>query len=247
MPFRSLLKSLYRTYKSILPRIGGVGLTLGALLALNGCARTPAGAGINARNQLLVQVTVSGQVNPSRFYFFAVNATTEGNTSQGPVPVVSCPWGNGWGAGRITHYVQVGGPNQPGQYGVYRFQQANDPAQSLLNPVYLGQPLSSDNLQGASTFRFAIDLDQIQTSEGAPATVLNMNIIATDRIPLNPQDCSTKLVDALGPGAGNNFVTIPIQQSRIFRDEELGQPEGSGDIADPSLDIVDWQVEVRRR
>lgn len=228
-------------------RAGRLGLALSAALALNGCARTPEGASINAPNQLLVQVTVNGQVNPNRFYFFAMNATDSSNTSQGPVPVVSCPWGNGWGAGVITHYVQIGGPNQPGQYGVYRFEQTGDPATQLLNPTYMGQPISFDNFQGTSTFRFALNLDQIQTSAGTPASVLNINIISTDRLPLNPQDCSTKLVDALGPGTGNNFVTIPVTASRIFRDEELNQPEGSGDVVDPDLDIVDWQVEVRRR
>ncbi|MBW3623392.1 MAG: hypothetical protein KY468_08280 [Armatimonadetes bacterium] len=224
-----------------------LGLTLAPFVLTGGCARTPADATINAPNQLLVQVTVRGVVNPSRFYFVAFNATDATNTSQGPLPVVSCPWGNGWGAGRITHYVQVGGPNQPGFYGVYRFPQTDNPVQDLINPVYLGRPVSSDEFQGTNTFRFSLDLDLLQTPSGAPATMLNMNIIATDRVPINTQDCTRKLVDALGPGAGNTFVTIPVQQSRIFRDEELTQPESQGDITDPDLDLVDWQIEVRRR
>jgi hypothetical protein len=201
----------------------------------------------NALNQLIVQVTVRGQVNPSRFYFVAFNATDDTNTTQGPQPVVSCPWGNGWGAGAITHYVQVGGPNQPGFYGLYRFPQTGNPSTDLLTPTYLGRPVSSDPFQGTSTFRFTLDLDQILTAAGVPATTLNVNIISTDRVPLNTQDCSQKLVDALGSGAGNSFATIPVTQNRIFRNQEAIQPEGAGDESDPDLDITDWQIEVRRQ
>ena len=215
-----------------------IGLAVIGCLPLVGCARTPAGAGDRVERQLLVQFTVRGQVNPNRHYFFAVDAT--GNAAQGPVPAVAPPWGNGWGAGRITHYVHVN-LSQPGFFGFYRFE----PGSNLLAPVFLGQPLATDPIQNTQVVRFTLDLDRLQTPEGLPPGEINVNFITTDRIPIDPNDRSPKLVDALG-FSGQSFVTLNAATNRIYRNAEASEPEAGGDVTDPDLDLIDWQIEVRR-
>jgi hypothetical protein len=219
--------------------VAGATYGAAALLAVGttGCARTPAGAASQSRRQLLVQFTVRGLINPARHYFFAIDTT--GDSSQGPIPAVAPPWGNGWGAGRIIYYVQIDGA-QPGFYGVYRF----DPNSNLLAPIYLGRPISTGPVQGTSTASFSLGLDSLATPTGAAPSQINFNIIATDRIPVDPNDRTPKLTDALGQ-SGNSYVTINSLTDRIYRNADSIEPETSGDVADPDLDITDWQVEVR--
>jgi hypothetical protein len=182
---------------------------------------------------------VRGLINPQRHYFFAIDTTND--TSQGPLPTVAPPWGNGWGAGRITYYVQVDAA-QPGFFGIYQFQ----PGSNLLAATYLGRPLSNSTLDNTNTLSFSLNLDSLLDPSGAPAQNINVNFIATDRIPLDPNDREPKLVDALGQ-IGNNYLTLNTQQQRIYQNSQSSDPETSGDVADPDLDIVDWQIEVRNR
>jgi hypothetical protein len=217
-----------------------VALAVLAALSLpmaGGCARTPAGAVSQLKRQILVQMTVRGQINPQRHYFFAID--TSNDTSQGPLPTVAPPWGNGWGAGRITYYVQVDAA-QPGFYGLYRF----DPKSLLQTPTYLGRPIAYSPIENTNTLSFSLSLDDLLDPNGAPAQNLNLNFITTDRIPLDPNDREPKLVDALGR-VGNNYISINTQQQRIYQNSQSSEPEASGDVADPDLDIVDWQIEVR--
>ncbi|MGQ9699044.1 MAG: hypothetical protein ACUVRO_13760, partial [Armatimonadota bacterium] len=103
---------------------------LALTLAATGCAKMPQGAvGVGLR-RLIVEATVRGSINPDYNYFFAINAS--GDATTGPVPVVSPPWGNGWSAGTMTHYVYCH-PSQPGNYGVYR---VDDPL-TLLTSTYI--------------------------------------------------------------------------------------------------------------
>ena len=156
-----------------------------------------------------------------------------------PEPVVRPPWGNGWGAGRITWYVEID-DRQPGFFGLYRFNAGSN----LLAPVYVGPPLTADAVQDTNQVQFTLDLDALKTPAGGTPTDLNLNFIATDRIPLDPNDRTPKLVDALGD-FGRGFVTLNSLGSRIYRNADSSSPEVAGDVADPDLDLVDWQVEVR--
>ena len=212
-------------------------LALLLLIGMNGCARTPAGVTAAVTRELLVQITFRDLIDLNKHYFFAIDTT--GDASQGPVPVVGPPWGNGWGAGRITYYVEVDNA-QPGFFGLYSFA----PGSNLLAPTYLGRPLAADPVQDTNTISFTLDLNALATPMGAPPTEINFNIIATDRIPLNPNDPGPKLVDALGP-LGNNYVNVNVAADQIYRNADSVEPEQAGDVADPSIDIVDWQVEVR--
>ncbi|MCX7597566.1 MAG: hypothetical protein N2512_01670 [Armatimonadetes bacterium] len=89
----------------------------GGLVLVGGCARGGPSGGPSPVPEVVVDVdlTFAGPVNDSYYYFIAIDADDDIN--DGPVPVAAGPyWGNGWGAGSYTHYVQY---NQ-GVYQVFR-------------------------------------------------------------------------------------------------------------------------------
>src|SRR6476469_9309364 len=90
------------------------GLAAFLLLAVAGCAQTPTGVTGPPPRQLLLTETVDGVIAPEDFYYMAMDFS--GDPARGPVPVIGPPWGNGWGAGRVTHYVLIHGS----QAQVYR-------------------------------------------------------------------------------------------------------------------------------
>jgi hypothetical protein len=172
----------------------------------------------------------------NRHYFFAID--TNSTNGQGPIPVVAQPWGNGWGTGAITHYVQIDN-SQPGFFGVYSFK----PDSIMTSSVYLGRPLSSSTPTNTSTLSFSLDISQL-TTNGSPLNQIDVNIITTDILPVNPYDSVNKLYDALGT-SGQNYITINLQSNQIYRNADASEPETQGDTPDPDLDIIDWQIEVR--
>lgn len=209
--------------------------TLVVLLA--GCAKTPPGVTGPGLHRLIVEMTVRGHINPDYFYYFAIDGS--GSPTTGPLPVVAPPWGNGWSAGSVTHYVLYN-ISQPGGYGVYRI----DDPKTLLASTYLGRPLDAQDPTGGSTLRFTVDLDALFPPGGPQPDRLNLNFINTDIVPRDPNYRGRKLVDALGV-SGNDYITIPIRTNRVFTSADTGIPEPAGDVADPDLDIVSWSIEVR--
>lgn len=89
----------------------------GGLCLIGGCARGGPSGGPSPVPAVVadIELTFAGPVNDSYYYFIAIDADDDIN--DGPVPVAAGPyWGNGWGAGSYTHYVQY---NQ-GVYQVFR-------------------------------------------------------------------------------------------------------------------------------
>jgi hypothetical protein len=94
--------------------LAGSALVLAAVLG--GCARGgPEGAAPVPSRVLDVVLTYAGPVNDAFYYFIAIDA--DDDPHDGPIPVASGPyWGNGWGTGSMTHYVEY----HQGVYQVYR-------------------------------------------------------------------------------------------------------------------------------
>lgn len=95
-------------------RAAGALAAVACLLILAGCAR---GTGTSPVPDVVAEfvLTFAGPVNDAYYYFIAIDADDDVN--DGPVPVAAGPyWGNGWGAGSFTHYVQY---NQ-GVYQLFR-------------------------------------------------------------------------------------------------------------------------------
>ena len=232
-------------------------ISLTVLLLSQGCARVPSSAK-GSGTQLIVTMTVAGNINPNDFYFVLFNATSNPVASQGPIPVVASPWGNGFAAGQFTGFVRVDSSQPNGGYGVYSVV----PDTSLQTFTYLGSPINTTPVTGSSTFiQFTIPLSQLATSSlrASDITAVQMNFINTDRIPVNPNDTNTKEFDALGdariPSQVNDPITIPVQQAGTYSNSSALDKEPEGDVTEcgngvfttvnnSDLDIVDWSVQV---
>jgi hypothetical protein len=90
---------------------------LGLAAVLGGCARgEPVGPPV-PQAVLDILIRFQGPVDDSSYYFFAINANNDWGASY-PVPVAAGPyWGNGWGTGTITHFLEY-------HLGTYEFYQA---------------------------------------------------------------------------------------------------------------------------
>ena len=242
-------------------RLQAAGLIALLLLLLpTGCAKSPAGTSSGTGPQLLISMTVAGSIRPDYFYFVLFNNANDTSGTNGPIPVVASPWGNGFAAGRtadagLTHFVRVDASQPQGGYGVY----AIVPGSDLRTFQYLGAPLQETT--GSNTIQFRIPLSQLGTTAVPAGGIQNLqiNFLATNTIPTDPNYGGTKFFDALGdarqPGGINNYITISTTQSAIYQNsDKLLEP--SGDVTeagngvfrpvnDPDLDITDWRVEVR--
>ncbi|MCC7434043.1 MAG: hypothetical protein IT363_05110 [Methanoregulaceae archaeon] len=221
-------------------------LRLLPLLALVGCAKlpeTPVGA---AGTRLAFTITLAREVNENYVYMVALRPSTDPNPpEQGPIPVIAPPWGNGFVAGTVTHFVSWANIQSP-RYLLYRFRDA-----ALIDYFALGAPVNYvDVLPGGKVLRFEIDLTQIAPSAAVAETYqsLQFNILTNDRIPQG--GAGTKNWDALGdgrlPSEINTPITISLRTSGTYDNARYFDLEPNGDVADPDLDIVDWKVEVRR-
>lgn len=86
------------------------------LVLLSGCARGGEGTTSGTQAVLDMWVQFAGPIDESAYYFMAIDADGDWGRDY-PVPIASGPfWGNGWGTGSITHFVQY----HLGRYEVYK-------------------------------------------------------------------------------------------------------------------------------
>ncbi|MCX7924409.1 MAG: hypothetical protein N2554_01210 [Fimbriimonadales bacterium] len=215
------------------------------LLSLSACARFPDTPDTGGVRRIVVEVQVAGRIRPDYHYFVLFNLSNDPTGQAGPVPVVAPPWGNGFAAGAFTHFMRFDNLQPVGGYALYRVV----PNTNLSVFEYLGAPRFSEPVGAQSSrLRFEIDLTQFLPAprEAAQMQFIQLNIVATDRIPLDPNDLTPKVVDALGDSAlgVSQYLNIRIDQNRILRNADTNL-EPRGDAPDPDLDIVDWRMEVR--
>jgi hypothetical protein len=209
-----------------------------------GCARFPTGLVPLSGKRIIVTMTVAGEIDPSYYYYVAFD--TSGTSTPGPVPIVGKPWGNGWGTGKITHYVIFNQFQPQGGYTLYSFSPTD---QYLESPKYIGAPVTFVRPpDGANKLQFSIDLNQLAT-DSMPADqidLVNINFITTNILPVDSYaDISNKYYDGLG-SVGSSFISISVKTSQTYTNSQTSI-EGSGDVRIPNLDIVDWTVEVQNR
>lgn len=228
------------------------GLALVGVL-LGGCAKFPAaGQAGSARVRFTFDVssTIRTGSEPTSggipyVYLIALKFSNSDNpTDIGPVPVVAPPWGNGFVAGRATHYV-LWDPTAANPYTVYKFVDPTD----LTTWFPIGVPILSTPVnQGSRRIDFELDMTQlfpVQTERDALRSV-TFNILTMDRV---PQSGTSKLWEGLGdgriPSSINDYLVLSLKQNGDYDNTRLGLIEPSGDVADPQLDVVDWRVQVR--
>lgn len=221
------------------------GMRLLLLLSLSACARFPDTPDVGGVRRIVVEVQVAGRIRPDYHYFVLFNLSNDPTGQAGPVPVIAPPWGNGFAAGAFTHFMRFDNLQPAGGYALYRVA----PNTNLSVFQYLGAPRFSEPVGAQSDrLRFEIDLTQFIPNpvDAQQMQFIQVNIIATDRIPIDPNDLTPKVVDALGDRALGvaQYLNIRIDQNRILRNADTNL-EPRGDVPDPDLDIVDWRVEVR--
>ncbi len=180
--------------------------------------------------------------------------------------------GSGGGTAGFTDFVRFDNL-QPQGYGLYHA--LGDPNRSNFifegQPVAFTAPDSSDP-RSANLLQFDIDLSQLivdgngnplpdatQATQLANAIrFLQINFVSTDVIPRDVATAVVKQVDSLGDsrtllGASSFLIIDTSQIGRIYDNASfLGQAIAEPDTLDvfngndPSLDMVDWSIEIRQ-
>lgn len=180
--------------------------------------------------------------------------------------------GSGGGQAGFTDFVRFDNL-QPQGYGLYHV--IGDPNRSNFvfegQPVTFVAPDPTDP-RTANQLQFELDLSQIVLdSNGQPLTnaqqttqlatairFLQINIIATDIIPRDVTTPVAKQIDSLGDtrsllGVTSFLILDASQIGRIYNNTSfIGQSIAEPDTLDvyngndPTLDLVDWSVEVRQ-
>jgi len=215
-----------------------------------GCAKFP-GTNEKRTTRIVFSMTVDGDLRPDYVYRVAMNFTTEAPpTTQGPIPVVRAPWGNGYVAGTATNFVDWN-PNRypPNGYALYEFRGGD-----LNTPVQIGVPVLADVVQqGGRTLRFTLDLTQLGLTDAQIQALkyVQVNFLSMDRIPTGG-DPGTKFWDALGDSTTisgiDEWVDVPLYLSGSYSNVQGINNRGlepRGDCPDPSLDIVGWSIDVQ--
>ena len=251
------------------------------LLFSAGCANQPPQQNALSGKRLVVTATFSGFINPNYSYFFLINNAGDFN-APGPVAVFVPPYGNGFATGSrgnslggFTDFVRFDSL-QPGNAGYTLYHVLGEPSRSQFRN--LGSPISATrpSIDGTSLtgkqLQFEIDLSQIITdSNGNPlpsadaATMarnlryLQVNFVATDRVPIDGTTQVSKFVDTLGdtqtPEGRSSFLIIDLTQTTPYKNggntlSSVDEPT-SNDVfppgGDPALDLVDWSITVKQQ
>lgn len=224
-------------------------LLIGLLFAGAGCARLPDGGLGQSSTRLLFRLRTAAPINRNFIYMVALRPSNESNPPElGPIPVIAPPWGNGFVAGDVSHFVQWSDVFSP-KYQVFEFRPGTD----LIEYRSIGVPVIFDDVpNGGNIIQFELNLEQLAA---VPADALNfqslqVNFLTMDRIPQG--GTTTKFWDALGDSRlsteVNSPITIPLRFSGIYNNQtnQFLDLEPENDVIEPALDIVEWRVEVRR-
>lgn len=244
---------------SLLQRRSGLNLfaLAGCALTLSSCAKFPAGGG-GQNTHLRFHMEVAGHIKngPTELvnyiYMVAINPSTDPSPiTQGPVPVIAFPWGNGFVAGNATHFIRYDFA-QASPYSIWRFATPDLLAYGNTGSPVIVVPVA----ENGNTIEFEVDMSQILPNGVTdPSTLqsIQVNFLTMDRAPRD-NDPGPKIWDALGdarnPSTISFWVNIPLNVSRRYQNSDLSgfEQEPSGDVSpnDPDLDIVNWWVDVIR-
>lgn len=264
-------------------RCGLAACLLSSAALFSGCAKLPPSSSSTAAlsgKRLHVTLQFASAVNPAYHYFFLINYDQSqgptGNTNApGPVAVLGPTnsnqgYGNGFATGSggnalgFTDFVRFEG-------NAYRlFHVVGDPTLSHFQDE--GQPVAFTlpNAGSPTQLQFDIDLAQIVVQPNGAALTdptqavaqakairwLQMNIVATDVIPVNQTTIVNKQVDSLGntqmPTGASSFLNLDVLDFKTYRNQDFAgqdvfEPEGDvyGSVnPDPSLDLINYTISV---
>src|SRR5205085_206249 len=129
-------------------------------LLLCSCAKFPSNGASSCTKRVIFTMTTAAPINPNYVYIVALHASEDVNpTTQGPIPIISQPWGNGFVAGTVDLFVRWDPLTSP-NYLIYRFQDVN-----LTQYIQVGVPVNSTPVNtGDNKIQFELDINQIAAS-----------------------------------------------------------------------------------
>ncbi|HET6386377.1 MAG TPA: hypothetical protein VFJ58_23545 [Armatimonadota bacterium] len=215
-----------------------------------GCARYPATVAAGTKALLFVTLQVQGQINPSYYYFVALQASPTTNAQDahpelGPFAIVQANsgvsgWGNGWGTGIITDYVEYHA-GQASEYSIDTSNPATTPAAVAAGGVFIGPPFSTSLSGSGNALTVAVPLANLglngmtgsTATRALPGGVV-VNVITTDHIENNP-NAPPKPVDSLDQGS---LPLLDLHQSKVV---DL-TPTGNVLFPNPNVNSADLQL-----
>jgi hypothetical protein len=220
-------------------------------LSVGGCAKYPPQGSVGTSPRLVFDMAVDGKLRTGLgagesglpyIYIIALRLSTDENpTTDGPLPVV-VPGGNGFVAGNCTHYIKWDPLDSP-QFKIWKFNDSTMNDRTVIGTPVIYTPVTN----GDKTMHFELDLNQLVANADVPnikSVQVNFLTMSTD----NPSVASRPW-DALGDGRIISEVNRPalvrLRTAGITNASTTGITEPKGDVVDPDLDIVNWQVEVR--
>lgn len=220
-------------------------LLLLPLVLTAGCAKSPSGGGASPVSgpQLLITMTVAGNINPNDYYYilFNVNNTPgpTGTSVTGPVPVVVSAdnTGNGYAAGAYTNYVEYNGGQPSGGTNFNYYAVSANLFQS--QPLGPGQLIRKNTAGNTLTFQLPLAYLATTNVTADQINTLQINFITTNTVPQSVQNLATpKYFDALyPPSQSSSYVTVIVRnpggavQTRTFTNTDSGVNEAAGDVA----------------
>ena len=214
-------------------------IALLSILLLQGCARFPADIEMTTFDRLSIKFRTVGIINPSYHYFIVFEK--DDDPSDGPLPALTRPWGNGWGVPTtLTHYIHINGG-----YASLFMNNPEDPFQPLPNGLVISLTSIEPNLM-------EVVINPEQFFGGTVPERIDLNFIAVNELILDPNFEGTRTYDALGI-IGNDFINIEnfnlgnftVRDGDNFFNEEPGDASGSPTITD-DLDFDYWEIIVER-
>ena len=240
--------------------------------------------------RLVATLRFRGPINPRFHYYFLINYDTHQGTaigvgddnSLGPVPVLGPGstqqgYGNGFatgpnGVGGFTDFVRFEGSSYRlfhvvGEPSLRNFQDENAPVSVTLPNSNNGNP---------NVLQFEIDLAQLVVSANGAAlssptdtvTIANkikflqVNVVATDVVPVDPTTVVNKQVDSLGnnlgPASASGYLRLNVSDVQRLTNQDFvgsaGFEPSSNDVytntgvtGDDSLDLLDYTIAITKQ
>lgn len=218
------------------------GLVLLLALSLAGCANQGSLIGPTQPDAVVdFSFTMAGPIDPNAYYFLALDVLDDGGATF-PVPVAAGPyWGNGWGTGTITHFLEY----HMGQYDLYRTQ-----LNTILDSHTGGFTGISGTAAGSSAGEYKLEVLSVTAGLATVQSVFTLFATGQKTTVIDTLPSNAATVSSLVPGltlitgdlAAGDKATISVQLSPsailITPDYFPTNPPGGGNTLSGSFDLA---------
>lgn len=181
---------------------------------LPGCARGGEGEQIVPATVLEFTVTFAGPVQDAFYYYIALDVDSDFG-ADGPLPVAAGPdWGNGWGTGSITHFIEY----HQGRYEL--FKAVLEPHLQRAGGGITGIS-GTPNLTDAGVHTITIDAlnlgEATVTGSGAIAAVTNDGLQAAGTLVLSTNTAGEVVADSVAwtPAVNGGRALTAAEQAQL--------------------------------